>query len=454
MSRLFGTDGIRGIANEHPMLPEIALQLGKALAYILRKNTQNKSGHRYKIIIGKDTRISCYMIEEALSAGICSMGVDAYMIGPMPTPAVSFLTRAMRCDAGVVISASHNPFMDNGIKIFSSDGFKLPDSKETEIEELLFSNELEYERPKSAKIGKAFRIEDARGRYIEFLKSTLPKELNLENLRIACDCANGATYKIAPVIYQELGAKVFSLGVNPDGLNINKNCGSQYTRYLRRTVLKNKLDMGISFDGDGDRVIFIDDKGNIIDGDYLLAISGIEMIKNGNLRNNTVVGTVMSNIGLEISLKKVNGKLIRTQVGDRYVVESMLKNNFNLGGEQSGHLIYLDKTTTGDGILSSLQILSIIISTGKSLRALTSVLQKYPQVLISVPIKKKKHISEIPKLHKLVNSIEEDLGNNGRILVRHSGTENKARIMIEGEDEKKITEYAKAVARIIKKEMA
>lgn len=448
MAKIFGTDGVRGVANKHPMTAELALQLGRSAAYVLKKN-----GMRSKVVIGKDTRISCYMIENALASGINSMGMDVLFTGPIPTPAIAFLTRAMRCDLGVMISASHNPYYDNGIKFFSHDGFKLPDKKESEIEELVFSNELDYYRPTAENIGRAKRIDDAQGRYIEFLKNTFPKNFSLDGLKIVIDCANGATYKVAPTVLFELGADVEVIGNDPNGLNINDGCGSTDLGALKQAVKKHKAHVGIAYDGDGDRAIFVDEKGHEVDGDAIMAICARDKMRAKKLSKNTVVATVMSNMGLEIGLAKFGIKLKRTQVGDRYVVEELRKHNYNFGGEQSGHIIFLDNTTTGDGILSSLKILAILIKTGERLSDLSKIVHKLPQVLVNVKVKKKLNISEVPRLHKLVNKIEENLKGKGRILVRHSGTEPKLRIMLEGENKTKITKYANEVAGVVKKAM-
>jgi len=443
--RLFGTDGIRGTANVHPMTVDTAMCLGKAVAYVF----QRKNGRHRRILIGKDTRISCYMFENAMAAGICSMGVDVLLVGPMPTPAIAFLTAGMRAEAGVVISASHNPFYDNGIKLFSGDGFKLSDEIEMRIEGLMSANS--YEQPTGRDIGKAFRIEDAPGRYIVFLKNTFPRHLTLDGLRIVLDCANGATYRVAPTVFEELGAEVIRTGVEPNGLNINDGCGCLFPQHLRELVLSHQAHLGIAFDGDGDRVIFVDEKGNILNGDHVLAICAHYLKGVGRLKSNTVVATVMSNMGLEVALNAIGCRLLRTQVGDRYVVEAMRQGEYSLGGEQSGHLIFFDYNTTGDGILAALQLLAIIQETGRPLSELAKVLTVFPQVLQNVRIKKRLDINMIPGLDALKQQLNKDLNERGRILIRASGTEPLIRVMVEGEDADKIKEIATTLCEYIEK---
>ncbi len=445
MRKLFGTDGVRGLANIYPMTPDVAMKLGKAVAYVF-KNNRNRHP---RILIGKDTRLSCYMLENALAAGICSMGVDVLLVGPMPTPAIAFLTASMRADAGVVISASHNPFYDNGIKLFSHDGFKLPDRTEAQIEELMESQILEKETPTGKDVGKAYRIDDARGRYIVFAKHTFPKELTLDGLKIVLDCANGATYKVAPAVFEELGAEVIKIGVEPNGVNINDNCGALYPQIMQELVKSSGADMGIAFDGDGDRVIVVDEKGNVVDGDHIMAICAKHMIENRKLNYNTVVATVMSNMGLEKALEKMGGRLVRTKVGDRYVVEKMREKGYNFGGEQSGHLVFMDHITTGDGILAALQLLSVMQSTKRPLSELASIMETYPQTLYNVRLKEKKPIEEIPGLLEAKAAYEKTLNKRGRILIRPSGTEPVIRIMVEGEDQQEIEDIAKELANIV-----
>lgn len=445
--KLFGTDGIRGKANHYPMTGEIAFEVGRAAAYVLRK----KHG-RNRILIGKDTRLSGYMLESALTSGICSMGMNVVLVGPMPTPGIAFVTRSLRADAGVVISASHNPYNDNGIKFFSSDGFKLPDNTESEIEKVMFSKRLEKIRPEGAEIGKATRVDDAAGRYIEYVKSTFPKGKTLDGMRIVIDCSNGSAYKITPSVLRELGADVIAINNRPDGLNINVNCGTSHPRTLQKAVLEYRADIGIAHDGDADRTIICDENGEMVDGDKIMAICALDMKQEGKLKGNTVVATVMSNIGFELFLKKAGIKMIRTKVGDRYVVEEMLKRGCNIGGEQSGHIVFLDLNTTGDGPITALQILSVMSRGGKKLSELSSQIPIYPQILINVTVSKKRDIEEFPKIKAAIKKAEKTL-KNGRILVRPSGTEPKIRVMVEGDNMDDITAIAEDVAEVIKTNM-
>ncbi len=446
MRRLFGTDGVRGIANEYPMTAEMAMQIGRAIAVLCQHGN-----HRHKIIIGKDTRISGYMFETSLSSGICSMGVDIMLVGPLPTPAIAFITQSMRADAGIVISASHNPYQDNGIKIFSRDGFKLPDEVEEKIEELVFAASMDSLRPSPERIGKAFRIDDASGRYIQHLKNTFPPEMTLDGLRVVVDCANGAAYKVAPVVFEELGADVISAGIEPDGVNINRDVGALYPEHMAELVKKHRADIGIALDGDADRVIICDEKGSIVDGDQIMAINASEMAETGRLKKNTVVATVMSNMGLEVFLKENGMKLVRTQVGDRYVVEYMRKYGLNFGGEQSGHIIFMDYLTTGDGILAALQTLSVMKKRSRPLSELAKIIRKFPQVLINFRVKEKKDLNSIGEISKAIKQAEKSLKGRGRVLVRYSGTEMKARVMVEGEDRGKIEKIANEISELIKK---
>jgi len=446
--KLFGTDGVRGVANIHPMTTELAMQLGRAAAYIF-KDTEK----RHRIVIGKDTRLSGYMIENALAAGICSMGVDVLLVGPLPTPGIAFITSSMRADAGVVISASHNPYQDNGIKFFSRDGFKLPDEKELQIEELIFSSKIDSLRPTAAEVGKAFRIDDAAGRYIVFLKNAFPRDLDLQGLKIVLDCAHGAAYKVAPAVLEELGAEVVRLGVSPNGTNINAGCGSLYPQVISEAVREHRADLGIALDGDADRVIFVDEYGNEVDGDHIMAICGTHLLAQKKLVKNTLVATVMSNMGLEVALRKAGGKVVRTAVGDRYVVEEMLRHGYRVGGEQSGHMIFLDHNTTGDGTLSALQVLAIMQRTGKSLSELARVMIALPQVLVNVRIKQRQDLAEVPAVAKVIKAAEERLGGDGRVLIRYSGTEPLLRIMLEGQDKYEITELANEIAQAIEKHL-
>ncbi len=446
--KLFGTDGIRGKANYSPMTGEIAFEVGRAAAYVLKK----KHG-RDMILIGKDTRLSGYMLESALTSGICSMGMNVVLVGPMPTPGIAFVTRSLRVDAGIVISASHNPFDDNGIKFFSSNGFKLPDNIEGKIEDAVFSEKLGNIRPHGSGIGKAYRVDDATGRYIEYVKATFPKGKTLEGIKIVVDCANGSSYKITPWVLSELGADVVAINDKPDGQNINANCGSTHPEAMQKAVLECKADVGIAHDGDGDRTILCDEKGEIVDGDKIMAMCALDMKKEKKLKNNTVVATVMSNIGFEIFLKKSAIKLIRTNVGDRYVVEEMLKIGCNIGGEQSGHIIFMNHNTTGDGAITALQVLAIMSKTEKSLSKLSSVVPIYPQVLVNVPVPKPKSIERFPAVMTAIKKAEKKL-NGGRILVRPSGTEPKIRVMVEGDNMHNITAIAEELAGIIKSKMA
>ena len=442
--RLFGTDGVRGEANVYPMTAEVAMQLGRALAYLIRNGT-----HQHRVIIGKDTRLSGYMIEQALAAGITSMGVDVWLTGPVPTPGIANLTTSMRADAGAVISASHNPYQDNGIKFFWRDGFKLPDETEAKIEELLSSGTIDSIRPTADKIGRAFRLEDARGRYIVFLKATFPRELTLEGMTIVVDCANGAAYKTAPSVLEELGAKVIALGVSPDGTNINDKCGALHPEGLAKAVLQHGANLGLALDGDADRLIVVDEKGKVVDGDAIMAICTGELVAREQLKKKTLVSTVMSNIGLERAVARWGVKVARTRVGDRYVVEEMRKHGYNLGGEQSGHLLFLDHATTGDGTLAALQLLAVMCRQGKPLSELASIFEPVPQTLVNVVVKQKRELGELPEVMKVIHGVEQKLGSEGRVLVRFSGTEPKVRILIEGENAARNEAYAKEIAEAL-----
>jgi len=444
--KLFGTDGIRGVANVDPMTGEVAIQLGRAIAHIFR---EAKGKHR--IVVGKDTRLSGYMLETALASGICSMGADVMLVGPLPTPGIAFITTSMRANAGVVISASHNPYYDNGIKIFSQDGFKLPDEMEHRIEELVLSNHLHSLRPTANEVGKAHRIDDAIGRYIVFLKNTFPNRLTLDGLRIALDCANGAAYRVAPTVLEELGAEVIPIGVDPNGENINDHCGSLYPEMVSRLVLEKGADIGIALDGDADRIVFVDRKGKEVDGDYILAICALQMLSENRLKKGTLVTTVMSNIGLDRTIKNVGGKVIRTQVGDRYVVEEMVRGDYNLGGEQSGHTIFLDYNTTCDGMLTALQVLAIMKQKERPLDEMAKVMEPLPQVLYNVKVKEKRSLAEFPEVEQRIGDIERILGQSGRILIRYSGTEPLLRIMVEGEDETKLHHLAQSLVELVEK---
>ena len=450
MRKLFGTDGVRGVANTYPMTTEIAMQLGRAIAFLVKKQVPNKE-HNPRIVIGKDTRLSGYMIENALASGICSMGVNVLLVGPLPTPGIAFITTSMRADAGVVISASHNPFQDNGIKIFSRHGFKLPDEEELIIEDLIFSKKMDSLRPVAEEVGKATRIDDAKGRYIVFLKNTFPHRFTLDGIHIVLDCAHGATYGVAPHVFEELGAKVTSIGVTPDGKNINHECGALHPEIMAEIVRKEGADLGIALDGDGDRLIVADEQGNIVNGDQIMAICAAEMIERQKLAKNTLVATVMSNLGLEHAMQRMGGKLIRTQVGDRYVVEEMRRNAYNFGGEQSGHLIFLKHNTTGDGILGALQLIVSLKKKERPLSELTHIMESFPQVLKNIRTEKKIAPEKITGFSEKIASMEKSLGTTGRILVRPSGTEPVVRVMVEGEDENMIDTMASELCDFISK---
>jgi len=447
--KLFGTDGIRGRANVHPMTGEVMMQLGRALALVFRLGPRGASAPR--VLIGKDTRLSGYMLEDALAAGLCSMGVDVLQVGPIPTPGLAFLTVDMRCDAGAMISASHNPFEDNGVKIFSRDGFKLPDETEARIEELMTSGDVERDRPIGADLGRARRIDDASGRYIVFLKKTFPRELTLEGLRIAIDCANGAAYKVAPTVLEELGAEVIAVGNRPDGTNINAGCGANHPEHVAAVVRERRADLGIAVDGDADRVILVDERGEVLDGDQILALAAIDMKRRGALSRDAVVATVMSNLGLERALAKLGIGLVRADVGDRYVVEAMLREKINLGGESSGHVVFLDHNTTGDGMLTALQVLAILRREERPLSELARVIQRTPQVLKSVRVRSKPPFEEIPGLANALAATHESLRGNGRVNLRYSGTEPLARVMLEGDDQPQIESLASELCDLIRK---
>ena len=447
--KLFGTDGVRGVANVFPMTVEMAMQLGRALAYIIRNGP-----HRHRVIIGKDTRLSGYMLEQGLAAGIMSMGVDVALVGPMPTPAIAHLTTSMRADAGAVISASRNPYEDNGIKFFWRDGFKLPDETEAKIETLIFENALESARPIAMKVGGAIRLDDARGRYIAALKGTFPRELTLEGLTLVVDCANGAAYRVAPDVLIELGAKVVQLGVEPDGKNINAKCGALFPEGLQKAVLKHKAHLGLALDGDADRLIVVDEKGKVVDGDAIMAICTGELIARNELKKKAIVATVMSNIGLERAVSRWGVKVLRTKVGDRYVVEEMRKRGLVLGGEQSGHLVFLDYATTGDGTLAALQVLAVMCRAGRPMSELTRIFQPVPQTLLNVVVKERRDLSKLPTVQRVIASVEKKLGREGRLLVRYSGTEPKVRVLVEGNDAKQIKAYAEEISDSLKEALA
>ncbi|MBQ7617475.1 MAG: phosphoglucosamine mutase [Desulfovibrio sp.] len=446
--RFFGTDGLRGTVNSAPMTADVALRLGIAAGVRFRKG---ENGHR--VVIGKDTRLSGYMLESALTAGLCAAGMHVIMTGPLPTPAISFLTRNMRADLGVVISASHNPFYDNGIKFFDAEGYKLLDETENEIAAMVTNPETIWPYPESAQIGRATKIEDAGGRYIVYTKSCFPANLTLQGLRIVIDCANGAAYKVAPLALEELGAEVFRLGTSPNGTNINDHCGSLYPKVVAAKVKEVRADVGLALDGDADRLIVVDEQGKILDGDQLMAICARAMLKRGELPGKLLVATVMSNLALEIFMQEEGGELVRTKVGDRYVVECMRQNGAMFGGEQSGHLIFRNLSTTGDGLLAALQLLRIMQEKQQPLSKLAKLLQLFPQKLVNVQIQKRLPLEERPVIGETIARIEADLGKRGRVMLRYSGTEPLLRIMVEGENESKVAQYAHDLAEVAAREL-
>jgi phosphoglucosamine mutase len=446
--RIFGTDGIRGKANLKPMNSETALKLGRACAHVFRN-----SRRRHRVLIGKDTRLSGYMLESALTSGICSMGVDVMLVGPLPTPGIAFMTRSLRADAGVVISASHNPFEDNGIKFFSRDGFKLPDRLENEIEDLVFTGRIDHIRPTAHAIGKAFRVDDALGRYIEFVKNSFPRECTLEGMRVVVDCANGANYKVSPQVLQELGAEVIALNCQPDGRNINRNCGSVHPEVVSAAVRKCSAQVGLTHDGDGDRVLMADERGRLVDGDQILALCALALKERGELAGNGVVATVMSNYGLELTLEQAGIRLLRTPVGDRYVVEEMRRTGYNLGGEQSGHIVFLDQQTTGDGIITALQVLAVMKQSGRPLSRLAARMTSLPQVLVNVAVATRSALDRVPEIQETIQKASNTLRDRGRVLVRYSGTEPKVRVMVEGPDRREITTLARGICRVVTKSL-
>lgn len=434
--KLFGTDGVRGTANLDPVTAELAMKLGRAAAYVFSQmpGYLAHSGTRKRLVIGKDTRVSGYMLESAITAGVLSMGLDVLLIGPLPTPGVAYMTRSLRADAGIVLTASHNPYQDNGIKFFRHDGYKLDDEAEAQIERLVFSGDVDHIRPTAEGLGRAKRIDDALGRYVEFAKQSFPRALTLESMRIALDCGNGAAYKASPLILRELGADVIVINDRPNGVNINAGCGSTYPEEVQKLVRETGANVGISHDGDADRVILCDENGDIVDGDEILAIAAEDGLKRGCLAEKTLVATVMSNCGLDEFVEGLGGKVLRTKVGDRYVIEEMLAKGLNVGGEQSGHMIFRDYSTTGDGIVSALQILRIMVETGKPLSELRKCLKKYPQAQRNLRVASKPPIGELKEVANRVAECEKGLEGKGRVLLRYSGTEPKIRLLIEGRD--------------------
>ena len=453
--KIFGTDGVRGTANVEPVTAETALKLGRAAAHVFKNlETQPRGRGRHQIVIGKDTRLSGYMLENALSSGILSIGVDVLFIGPLPTPGVAYVTRSLRADAGIVITASHNPYDDNGIKFFRADGYKLDDNIEQGIEQLVFSGDIENIRPTASEIGKAVRIDDALGRYIEFAKASFPRGSTLEGLRIVVDCAHGASYKSTPCVLRELAAEVFLYGHQPNGTNINQDCGSMHPEMLARKVRETRADIGIAHDGDADRVILCDEKGTVVDGDDIMAIAGLDMLANGALAKKTLVTTVMSNAGLEVAIREAGGETVRTPVGDRNVIDEMLRHGFNFGGEQSGHLIFGDHSTTGDGLVAALQILRIMKSRDKSLSELLNCWTRFPQLVTNVRVREKKPFDQLDGVLEAVAQAEAEVKpDGGRVLLRYSGTEPKARLLIEGRDAAVLERWSQKICERIRKQV-
>ncbi len=453
--RIFGTDGVRGTANIEPVTAETALKLGRAAAHVFKNlETHSRGRGKHKIVIGKDTRLSGYMLENAISSGILSMGVDVLFIGPLPTPGVAYVTRSLRADAGIVITASHNPYADNGIKFFRADGYKLDDKIEEKIENLVFSGEIENIRPTAGEIGKAVRIDDALGRYIEFVKASFPRGMTLEGMRIVVDCAHGAAYKSTPCVLSELGAEVIVCGNQPDGMNINKDCGSMHPDQLCHKVVEHRAQLGIAHDGDADRVLLCDETGTLIDGDDIMAIAALDMLAQGMLAEKTLVATVMSNAGLEAAIKSVGGHVIRTAVGDKNVIDEMLRGGFNFGGEQSGHLIFRDFGTTGDGLVAAMQILRIMKASGQSLYKLAKCWTRFPQLVTSIRVREKIPFTQLDGVMKLVNEAETELNaQGGRVLLRYSGTEPKARLLLEGREKSGLDKWSKRILEAVQRQV-
>ena len=453
--KIFGTDGVRGTANIEPVTAETALKLGRAAGHVFKNlETQSRSRGRHRIVIGKDTRLSGYMLENAISSGILSMGVDVLFIGPLPTPGVAYVTRSLRADAGIVITASHNPYADNGIKFFRADGYKLDDQIEAIIENLVFSGKIESIRPTADAIGKAVRIDDALGRYIEYAKASFPKGMSLEGVKVVLDCGHGAAYKASPSVLHELGAEVTVYGNRPDGKNINENCGSMHPEAMCQKVVQHKADIGIAHDGDADRVLLCDETGRLIDGDDIMAIAALEMLAENTLAGKTLVTTVMSNAGLEAAITAAGGKMLRTAVGDKNVIDEMLRNGFNFGGEQSGHLIFRDYSSTGDGLVAALQILRIMKAQGRSLSQLAKCWTRFPQLVTNVKVREKKPFAELDGVNRLVADAEKELSaQGGRLLLRYSGTEPKVRLLVEGRDDATLRKWSDQICGAIKQQI-
>jgi len=445
MKRLFGTDGIRGVANREPMTAEIAFQIGRAGAYLFKDEVDPK------ILIGKDTRISGDMIEAALMAGICSMGVDVLRVGVMPTPAIAYFTRVFQANCGIVISASHNPFDHNGIKYFKSDGFKFSDLEEEEIEKIYFEGCAKDEWPTGKDIGKVTELPEVTEKYINYIKSTIPPNFNLKGFKIVVDCANGASFIVAPQVLAELRAKVITINDKPNGTNINLNCGSTHSTSLKKEVLRHRADLGLAYDGDADRVIAVDEKGDIVDGDQIMAICALNLLRKGKLPNKIVVTTSMSNLGFDQVIEQAGGKVIRTNIGDRYVLETMKKVNAVLGGEQSGHIIFLQYGTTGDGLLTSLQLLKVLKEEKASLSHLASIIKKYPQIILNFRVKDKILFYKCIDIEKAIIKAKKELSDKGRIFVRPSGTEPLIRILLEGENREELEVISRDLREVIEK---
>lgn len=448
--KLFGTDGVRGVANAEPVTCETVLRLGQAVAQLCKK----AAGRRHRVVVGKDTRVSGDMLESALTAGICSMGVDVLLAGVLPTPGIAFLTRDLGATAGAVISASHNPFQDNGIKLFAATGFKLPDAVEQEIEQLVVNGGRDLPRAAATQVGKAGRVDDAPRRYKSFVKNTLPRELSLRGLKIVIDGAHGAAYRVGPEVFEELGAEVVAIGVSPDGENINRGCGAVHPECLQAAVVAERAQVGVALDGDADRIILVDERGEVVDGDEVLAMVAADMLAEGTLKHATVAATVMSNVGLEVALRERGAHLVRVAVGDRHVVEAMRRNGYNLGGEPSGHLIFLDHHTTGDGIVAGLNVTRLMVERQRPLSELKRVMSKFPQVLLNVPVKERRDLQAIRPLQQAMARIAAALNDRGRVLVRYSGTEPVVRVMVEGEHPEQVSEYAAEIAAVIRAELA
>jgi phosphoglucosamine mutase len=453
--KLFGTDGVRGTANIEPVTAETALKLGRAAGHVFKNlRGESRARGRHKIVIGKDTRLSGYMLENALSSGILSMGVDVLFIGPLPTPGVAYVTRSLRADAGIVITASHNPYDDNGIKFFRPDGYKLDDKIEFEVESLVFSGQIENIRPTADEIGKAVRIDDALGRYIEYAKASFPRGMTLEGMRIVVDCAHGAAYKSTPCVLRELGAEVIALGNQPDGKNINKDCGSMHPTLMCQKIWEHRADLGIAHDGDADRVLLSDERGQLIDGDDIMAIAALDLLAQNGLNEKTLVATVMSNAGLDAAIGAVGGRVLRTAVGDKNVIDEMLRGGFNLGGEQSGHMIFRDFSTTGDGLVAALQILRIMKARGQRLSQLAGCWTRFPQVLTNIMVREKRPFNELDHVANLLAEAEGELNpQGGRVLLRYSGTEPKARLLLEGRDAGVLEKWSRRITEAIKKQI-